>query len=122
MIELKDCTPGFILKATENGRDEGYHPIVYIGGHSDADFLGAMITTSPYNGQNIKMEKAHFKDGFDLCYKNSFLVKGRFIKPNKWGPFTKVGELTAEGLKFVVDQIQDCQNETFDEYFERGRA
>ncbi|MEJ7678854.1 MAG: hypothetical protein WKG06_13550 [Segetibacter sp.] len=59
------------------------------------NFVGAMITHHSDENRNIKMdERSHFLKGFEITFDNSYLVKGRFIKPEEWGTFTKVGQLS----------------------------
>lgn len=41
------------------------------------------------------------------------------FKLQDWGPFTKVGELTDRGIKFIEATIDDLHPETWDDYLAR---
>lgn len=69
-----------------------------------------MLTSSSKFG-NIALEESHFEK-FDesgkerqVYYKSSFISSDLYHKKNDWRPFTKVGQLSKEGLQFVLDQI-----------------
>ena len=46
------------------------------------------------------MEKEYFEENddtgrkYDFNFDNTHLVLGRFIKPEDWGPYTKIGQLS----------------------------
>lgn len=67
------------------------------------------------------MSESHFKSTLDLKFEDTYLVLGRFIKPEKWGPFRKIGELSSAGLEFVKDSLKNLPMETFEEYFNRTK-
>lgn len=110
---------GDILKADNNSRDKGYHPIVFLEGNSDEDFIGAMLTHSAYKERNVIMDQIHFIKELEFVFDKTHLVLGKFIKPQEWGPFTKTGKLSEEGIDFVCKMIGDIPSESFNEYFER---
>jgi hypothetical protein len=116
---------GDILRASDRRRIAGLHYIVFLEEDNLTDFVGAMITTSSM-GDNIPMDASHFKildqngQPFALTFNNSHLVNARLKKFHAWGPFTKVGELTAEGIRFVEAAIGRCIVETWDEYLRRS--
>ena len=56
-----------------------------------------------------------------VTYDCSFLVKAKLIKSESWGPFSKVGELTAEGIQFVENTIGELPVQTFDRYYRRNK-
>lgn len=114
-----DFKLGDILVATHREIKKGYHPIVFISSNSKYDFIGAMITHETIADRNVKMKESHFENEFEITYDESYLVKGRFIKSEEWGPFEKKGELTREGLDFVLENIYKCPIETFAKYFAR---
>ena len=113
-----DFKPGDILRATHRELKKGYHPIVYVSGYSNTDFVGAMLTHNEDPTRNIKMDFSYFVNG--VGYENTYLVIGKFIKPEEWGPFTKTNQLTQEGLNFLNENIVDQQLETFSNYFRRN--
>jgi len=116
---------GDILKATHRAIKEGKHFIVYFDGNSDDDFIGGMITHSELYG-NVKMEIDHFEkvDGnginYNVTYDDSYLVKAKLFKPNIWGPFTKVGCLTDDGIFFLSNTIEELETESFESYLLRN--
>jgi hypothetical protein len=78
MIEVKDCKSGYILKGIEN------HKVVYVNGKtikghfiifSDhlnvKDFIGAMITSTNYNGVTIGFAGVTGQK----CYLNNYAEK-----------------------------------------------
>lgn len=122
---IKMFVRGDILKATHRAIKEGKHFIVYFDGYSDTDFIGGMITHSELYG-NVKMEINHFEKvdangiNYNVIYDESFLVKAKLIKPNIWGPFTKVGCLTDNGKDFLINTIEDLETESFESYLLRN--
>lgn len=108
---------GDILLATHREIIKGHHPIVYLTGYSDESFLGAMLTHHQDITRNLKMDSSYFDNRSG--YQNTFLVLGKFIKPEEWGPFNKINELTPDGLKFVKEILADKPEETFANYFRR---
>ena len=117
---------GDILKATKRGKKAGEHLIIFYANHDTRNFIGAMITHSS-GSNNIAMGKTHFheQDGpgkkHKVAYDNTFLVKAKLMKFASWGPFTKVGELTADGIKFVEQTIGSLTEETWEEYLIRTK-
>lgn len=117
---------GDILEATHRQLTKGYHYIVFFEGYSKSDFCGCMITHSNIN-ENIPMEFSHFEEVnskgelYKVKYDNTFLVKGKFLKSEEWGPFEKVGKLTTEGINLLDKEISDLEYETFGEYYKRHR-
>lgn len=110
--------PGDILIATKRELRKGYHPIVYVNGYSDSEFVGAMLTHYDDPTRNIKMDSVFFQK--KAGYGNTYLVIGKFIKPEEWGPFTRINQLTDDGLIFVTEIINDQPLETFSTYFRKN--
>ena len=113
-----DAVPGDILSGHNNRNIRGIPPhyIIYLGVDSQPDlfFLGGMLTTSAGYG-NIPLHSNHFEiydqngHAWKITFhksKGSFLVNQHFYKLVDWQPFTKVGQLSSEGLKFVREKIQ----------------
>jgi len=113
---------GDILEATHRELIEGFHYIIFYDGHSNNDFIGGMITHSGIN-QNKPMSEEHFNEAdengniYKIQYDNTYLVNAKLIKPNKWGPYKKVGTLTNEGIAFLEDTIEHLPLETFGDYY-----
>ena len=131
-IEIKECKKGYILKGENNHKvykdEEGNtirgHFMIFLEGRTDVDFIGAMITSSEYNGQNILMSEEHFLTHFSeepnhsctITYKNSHLVPCKLVKIDEMGPFIKVGELSASGIAFVDEIVKDKGPYDWEEY------
>jgi len=115
-----DCTSGDILRGANNKNIKGAglpHFIIYLGPrpNSEHEFLGAMLTTSDKQPENIPMKPEHFKekdkDGnpYSVTYKNSKVVAKLYVKKMDWRPFELKGQLTEEGLTFVT-KLTDGMN------------
>lgn len=129
MIEVKDCKRGYILKGIENhkpivinGRKIFGHYIIFYDHLNGKDFIGAMITSTSYHGENVKMDENHFSE-FDefgnkckVVYKDSFLVPAKLHKFISMGPFELVGQLTEEGIDFLIENIDSLPVVTWEEY------
>jgi len=115
---------GEIFKGTKRGRDAARHPIVYLGGNADGSFVGAVLTHSE-KLDNSTMKKEHFKESdvdgkkYELDFDNTLLVGKCFIKPQEWGPYIKIGELTKEGIEFVESVTRGQSPVFWDDYVDR---
>ena len=121
-MSLSNFKKGDILRATDTSKDAGFHPIVYWSENSGADdFLGLMITHSSEK-DNIKLSAEHIKkcdasgNIYEFQFDKSYLVKGIFYKPEVWGPFTKTGEATDEGITFFEENLQGVTFQKFSDY------
>ena len=116
---------GDILKGSKRGREAAFHFIAFLDGRDGNSFIGAVLTHSSRYGNNVLMAEEHFKKTgtndkkFEFQFGDSYLVKGKFIKLQDWGPFTKIGELTKKGIDFVDSETKDLEPELWDDYFER---
>lgn len=121
-MNSNEFAKGDILKARLRSQNEGLHYIVKYSSNTELDFIGAMLSTKNYKNRNAPMEARHFKikddsgKNFRIIYKNSHLVPAKLIKPEIWGRFKKVGELTNSGIHFTETIIQDLHAITFEEY------
>jgi hypothetical protein len=126
-IDINNCQRGYILSATDRDRDAGYHSIVFYAQYDGSDFIGAMLTHK-VSQKNAQMDENHFEkeyeDGnsWDFEYDDSKIVIAKLRKFGNWGPFTKIGELTDSGIKFVEYIIDSCNPETWDDYKRRTRS
>jgi len=119
---------GDILFSTHRDLRRGYHPIVYFEPIpcSNREFIGAMITHSNSNG-NIALSDNYFLDEdnngnpYQVTFDNNYLVPAKLIKFEDWGLFTKVGELSQEGIEFFDNVIGNLSEETFANYYGRTR-
>jgi len=128
-IDVIDCKKGFILKGLENhkvvtvnGKTIKGHFIIFYDHLNGMDFIGAMITTTSYQGVNEQMNEYHFCE-FDefgnkckVVYEDSFLVPAKLHKFISMGPFELVGQLTEEGVDFVTKNIDNLPMVTWEEY------
>ena len=59
------------------------------------------------------MKKEHFDemdtDGkkYKFTFDKTWVVGKCFFKPREWGPYTKIGELSTEGIKFVESIVHN---------------
>lgn len=106
---------GDILAARDRRRVAGLHYIIYYDRINTDEFLGAIITTSGNYPQNIPMLDEHFTEfdadgnAYQITNNNSYLVPAKLIKLESWGPFTKVGSLTNQGIRFIERIIGDLE-------------
>jgi len=116
---------GDILEGTDRRREAARHYIVALEPYRPGDFIGAMLTSSDTYPENIPMKpehiRAHADNGVDFKFQfeDTYFVRGRFIKLENWGPFTKVGELTKDGLGFVEVETKDIEPELWNDYVAR---
>lgn len=102
--------------------EKAIHPIVFYTDHDHDSFVGLMITTEPGYKDNVLMQESHFEkvdesgNPYTIVFKNSHLVRAKFLKKQEWEPFDRVGKLTDEGVTFVESQVADKQPQDFDIY------
>lgn len=112
---------GHIFEGRDRKKSAALHYIVYFGKHTDSTFIGVVLTHSS-QGSNIRMSKHHFKKTdeqggeFKFKYENTYIVGRLFIKPEGWGPYLRIGELTEEGIQFVESEIENKEPTTWDEF------
>lgn len=107
---------GDILRGSKRGRDEAFHPIIYISEHDNDFFLGGMITHSAIKG-NVALDDAHFESKGKLDRKPQFFVQQYLLKKHDWAPFEKVGKLSPEGIKHVLKHIEKTEPTYWDDYY-----
>jgi hypothetical protein len=82
-----------------------------------------MISTKDF-GKNILMSEDHFKKNFEdgsvctITFKNSHLVPAKLHKFFEMGPFELCGNLTENGLKFVQENIDHLEIDSWNQYLE----
>lgn len=111
---------GDIIQGALRGKDKSYHPIIYLG-EVDTDtefFLGGMITHSNKFG-NLRLQDSHFVQKINLDSRPSYFVKNYLLKKQEWGPFSKIGELSSEGLDFVQSNLEGSTPEIWDNYIKK---
>lgn len=111
MINNVNYVIGDILEGENNSPRDGNHYIVFFEKLDGHDFVGAMITTSRYHGRNLPMSISHFETHkseqteWVVSYRGSYLVPAKLHKFNEMGPFHKVGQLTRNGIEFLLNAI-----------------
>ena len=116
-MNLHEFNQGDILEASDKSLGKGVHYIVFLGMSNDPHvFLGAMLTRQNIH-ENIPLIANHFCPNFPVTYDNSHIVNRLFVKFSNWGPFTKVGELSAVGLEFVQGHLANQSPITFGSYY-----
>ena len=109
---------GDILKGTRRGKNEAFHPIIYLGEASQNQidfFIGGMITHSK-KFRNIKFKDIHYKVKIDNDSRSSYFVNNYLYKKQEWGPFRIIGKLSKEGIGFVLDNIKGSKPEIWEKY------
>lgn len=113
-------TKGDILRGRKGS--DAIHPIVFLEGHDDSFFLGAMITHSSNHKDNILMLKEHFNEldqngsKFELYFDNTHLVEAALLKRLEWRPFRKVGEISVAGIAFIEEKLKGRQPKVWENY------
>ncbi|AOC97166.1 hypothetical protein BB050_04088 [Flavobacterium anhuiense] len=116
---------GDILEARDRRFEAGKHYIIFYDGYDDNEFIAGVLTSTDNFPVNILMAALHFEErdkngnDFKITYKNSKLVPAKLFKPEEWGPFEKVGQLTDEGIAFVDLHIGELQPEYWQNYIQR---
>ena len=113
---------GDILEAKDRSENAGIHYIIFYDGYDDSEFIGGMLTSTDLFPQNVKMNVSHFVENdengnnYKVTFKNSKLVPAKLYKPENWGPFKKVGQLSEKGIAFVEEHIGHLESEFWEEY------
>ncbi len=90
------------------------HPFVFINQINNETFSGCMLTHSgPERGyDNIELTEQHFEKrdvngtNYTFKYDRTFFVRTRLLKEGQWGPFSKVGQLTEQGIRLIDDKLK----------------
>ena len=123
LIELENCKAGYILKGFINHKSLG-HYIIFIEPYRFHDFIGAMISTKNFQNKNVLMLEQHFnktfEDGTDcaVTFNESYLVLAKLHKYFEMGPFELCGKLSDSGLKFTIDNLNNLNLLSWDEYLQ----
>ena len=117
-----DRNIGDILEARDRSYEAGRHYVIFYDGYDDNEFLAGVLTSTDNFPKNILMNESHFintdenGNDFKVTYKNSKLVPAKLYKPENWGPFEKVGQLSTEGIVFVEEKIGHLEPEFWEKY------
>lgn len=117
---------GDILEATDTSMTAGRHFIIFWSNNHGLSFLGLMLTHSNEK-DNIELEASHINEEnesgkkYKFQWDDTFVVNQVFYKYDKWGPFTKIGELTTKGLKFINENISDNEPTSFSNYYKNTK-
>lgn len=113
---------GDILQGTNRGRNAAYHYIVYLGQSLNRAFVGVILTTSDKWHNNVPLSEDFFEreDEFGkshkVQYNNSHFMRVKLDKPADWGPYRKVGQITAAGVEFIENHISGMRPIPYQEY------
>jgi hypothetical protein len=110
---MEDFKKGDILVGQKRAFNKAYHPIVYISGIKEAP-LAVVLTHS--TGFSCNMPLKNIYDGKEN--KVQYFVAHLIEKIADWGHYEKIGELKAEDLELIEDQIKDFSSMTWSEYEE----
>lgn len=76
------------------------------------NFFAITMLTHSSRHNNISLNEEHFKNkdssgkNVEIQYEKSFIAGDLLYKKQEWAPFTKHGEITAEGLAFINKHIR----------------
>lgn len=99
---MKDFQKGDILQGSKRCGQEAFHRVVYLDGPGDAP-LSAMLTTSNKYPCNKLLQPEHVESGAMTA--GQHFVSHRLQKLREWGPYNKIGRLTAEGVEFIENEL-----------------
>lgn len=123
LIEIDECKPGYILKGFINHKDKK-DILLYSLSLIIFSFIGA-ISIKDFANKNILMSENHFarkfEDGTDckIIFNNSHLVPSKLHKFLIWVHFELCGILSENGLKFVSENIENFEIESWNQYLQR---
>ncbi|QJW92479.1 hypothetical protein HNV11_23700 (plasmid) [Spirosoma taeanense] len=113
---------GDILEGTHREFAAAYHYIVYLGQSLDNAFVGVILTKSGSWANNVPLSENffvredEFGTSYKVQYKNSHFMQVKLDKPQDWGPYSKVGQITAEGVKFIEEHISGMEPISYQNY------
>ncbi len=117
---------GDILLGSLRGSAEARHPIIYLTSLPQDNwyFIGVMLTHASSFSDNELLPSQYIKakhlcencEGHFSTDKPSYIVKRQFYKPNDWGPFKKVRELTEEGIEYVERLVKEHEPQHYVDY------
>lgn len=119
MLEFKK---GDVLFASNRSKKAGNHPIVYWGDTQGRLFYGLMLTHSTvYDNIQLQKEHVHVSDNsgedYVFQYDESWIVNQVFYKFEEWGPYSKVGALTPDGIYHLEENLSDKESMAFSKYY-----
>lgn len=105
----------------EGNHKDAYHPILFLQEKDDTFFYGIMLTKAGNYDSNILLPEEYIikeKDGvtFPFQFNNTHFVKIKLLKKNEWQPFSKIGEISAEGILFVESNITIDEAKLWEEF------
>ncbi len=107
---MTDLTIGCIYRS-----DKLRHPLIFLEHINDMEFKAVMLTHSSSKdySDNIELKAEHFlthdqssKKLFNTQYDDTFYLSQVLIKKNDWGPYYQSGQLTKEGLDFILANLK----------------
>lgn len=107
-------TRGDVLWGTKRKFEEARHPIVYMGGPSEAP-LAVILTSEDKIPCNMPLLNTYRGN------KTSYFVGHLIEKMAEWGPYEKYATLKQEDLKLIERHIASQESMTWSEYLEYKR-
>lgn len=101
---------GDILWGTNRGREEAWHPIVYIDGPSDAP-MAVVLTHEDSYPCNMELSKQYDN-------KKSYFIAHLIEKMHEWGPYNKSNKLKLDpkDLALIEHHIQGQSSMPYSQY------
>ncbi len=120
-----DFQPGDILRSKKTK-----HPIIFLDEIHVDSFCGCIIThaSSSQYPENIKLARKHFLDSdlqgkaFSIQWDQTYFVDVKLEKKKDWGPFTRQGKLSDEGLKFLHDYLNNKKPKIWTDFLKEKRS
>jgi hypothetical protein len=100
------------------------HPIIFLRQRNQDQFVGCILTHANDYQDNVELRPEHFltadENGnrFRTQHDNSYFVAIELIKEQEWGPFTKTGQLSPQGIEYVDNRLQVLDPQLWIEYVE----
>lgn len=108
---------GDIIRGTKRGRNESFHPIIYIAEIDEFYFRGGMISHSSKYG-NIRFNDFHFAQKIDDDTRPCYFVPKNLIKKQDWSPFERIGRLSDHGIEFVISCFKSTTPQVWEDYID----
>lgn len=94
---------------------ESTHPVIFLESKSENEFIGILLTHAHTikESKPFHLEEKYFKqfenkdEKYSFLYDDDLLPQKCLVNIYDWGPFHKVGNLSASGEKFFDEHIDD---------------
>lgn len=122
---MENFQKGDVLYGTDRAKETALHPILYLEGDMVSHFIGVMLTHSDRFEANKPLLPEHFithdEQGHEFAFKwdETHFVAVRLLKPSDWGPYSKNGQMTQEGIAVIEAQLPKMEPLLWDHYVRR---